>query len=291
MAHFGPLRLDEITAAVVDQYRAAKLKEGRLGANGVNKTLVRLSQILEVALEYELVERNHAKGRNRRAKSTKPKRSWLEVEQVPSFLAAAGPYLRPLVATLLGTGLRIGEACALDWSDINLPAGELRVRESKTAQGEGRSVDIPVGLLEELAAWKARSPRRKPSDPVFISARRNGRFARQTTRNAQARFRGIVKRANLKLRAAGIATIDRATPHSCRRTYASIRAAAGDDVVYIAKQLGQTDPKFTFEIYQRATSRRGKLSDAHLEQFDEAMEWANFAGADVSAQAPDRAPH
>jgi hypothetical protein len=30
-----------------------------------------------------------------------------------------------------------------------------------------------------------------------------------------------------------------------RRTYASLRAACGDDPVYIAQQLGHMDPRFT----------------------------------------------
>lgn len=39
---------------------------------------------------------------------------------------------------------------------------------------------------------------------------------------------------------------ERVTPHSLRRNYASIRAAAGDHPVYIAEQLGHEDPGFTF---------------------------------------------
>jgi integrase len=45
--------------------------------------------------------------------------------------------MRPLLATLAGTGLRIGEAVALDWRDVKLGAGTLIVRESKTAGGRG----------------------------------------------------------------------------------------------------------------------------------------------------------
>jgi integrase len=47
---------------------------------------------------------------------------------------------------------------------------------------------------------------------------------------------------------------ERVSPHSLRRTYASMRAALRDDPVYIAEQLGHTDPGFTFRVYQRRRS-------------------------------------
>ena len=45
-------RLSQITIAEVDRYRAAKVKQGKLSAVSINKTLTLLAQILEVAVEY-----------------------------------------------------------------------------------------------------------------------------------------------------------------------------------------------------------------------------------------------
>lgn len=271
---FGRYRLDAITRERVDAYKAAKLREGKLAPNAINKTLTRLAQVLEVAVEYGHVERNPAKGKRRRVKGTEPRRSWVEVEQVPALIDAADPYMRPLVATLLGSGLRIGEAVALDWRDVKLGVGTLIVRESKTAAGEGREVDLSVGLREELATWRARSPRTAPADPVFVSRARSGQHSRQTPRNAQARLGTAVKAANRQLAEDGIELIGKVSPHSLRRTYASLRAALRDDPVYIAEQLGHRDARFTFRVYQRAAKRRERLAGEHLAAFDRALEWA-----------------
>ena len=46
-----------------------------------------------------------------------------------------------------------------------------------------------------------------------------------------------MKAANEALAQAGIDPIGPVTPHSLRRTYASLRAALRDDPVYIAEQL------------------------------------------------------
>lgn len=275
LPYFARHRLTEITVEEVDRYKAAKLREGRLAPNAINKTLTRLAQILEVAVEYGYIDRNPAKGKRRRVKGTEPRRSWVEPEQLPALIDAADAYVRSLIATLSGAGLRIGEAVALDWRDVKLGTGTLIVRKSKTAAGEGREVDLPVGLREELATWRARSPRTEPDDPVFVNSRpRYGCHGRLTPRNAQARLATAVKAANRKLAEAGIEPIGKVSPHSLRRTYASLRAALRDDPVYIAEQLGHRDARFTFRVYQRAAKRRERLTGAHLAAFDRALEWA-----------------
>ena len=111
LPYFKDYRLSEITIEEVDRYKAAKLDEGILAADSINKTLKRLSQIMEVAAEYGHIPRNPASGRRRRLKEPKKKRTWVEVEQLPSLLDAADSYMRPVIALLAGAGgLRIGEA-------------------------------------------------------------------------------------------------------------------------------------------------------------------------------------
>ena len=223
---FAQHRLSEITAEEIDRYRAEKLREGKLGPNAVNKTIVRLAQILEVAVEYGRIPQNPAKSRRRRAKATEPRRSWVEPEQLPALLAAADQFLRPILVTMAGAGLRVGEAVALDWADVDLATGTLTVRESKTAAGENRQVDLPVGLREELTEWKQRSPMTGRSDPVFISSAREGSHSRQTERNVQARMKTAIREANAALSSNGGSPIsERVSPHSLRRTFASMRAA------------------------------------------------------------------
>jgi integrase len=61
--------------------------------------------------------------------------------------------MRPVLATLAGAGLRVGEAVALDWRDINLPTGTLTVGDAKTDAGTYRAADLPGGLIEALSEW------------------------------------------------------------------------------------------------------------------------------------------
>ncbi len=161
------------------------------------------------------------------------------------------------------------------------------MREAKTVVGQGREVDLPVGLREELATWRARSSLSAPGDPVFVTRPRQGQQARQTPRNVQARLTRAVAAANLKLAETGIEPIAKVTPHSLRRTYASLRAALRDDRVYIAEQLGHQDARFTFRVYQRAAKRRERLGGEHLAAFDRACEWAAGSGGGDSRDVAD----
>ncbi len=194
---------------------------------------------------------------------------------------------RPLAATMAGAGLRVGEAIALSWRDVNLATGSLRVADAKTEAGV-RTVDLPVGLAAELRALKARSSKTTAIDPVFLS--RDG--ARQTSRNAQARLKPAIKVANIKLVQRGIEPLaENVTPHSLRRTYASMRFALGDDPVYVAAQLGHTKAGFSMRVYARAVSRRQRLAGNHLVEFERALDWARMGTNEFfPSSQPEPAP-
>jgi len=113
-------RLSQITIAEVDRYRQTKVaeaqkaraaaatgkplvdecedKRGRkiqrprraLSATSINKTITRLGQILEVAVEYGLIDGNPAKGRRRRLKPVRVAPVWLDrAEHIQALLDAA----------------------------------------------------------------------------------------------------------------------------------------------------------------------------------------------------------
>jgi integrase len=270
LPHLGVMHLDQIGPEDVDRYKAAKLREGALGPNQINKSLGLLAMILDAAGDYGHIDpaRNPARGRRRRVKRSTPSRPTVEPEQLPSLLEAAGK-LRPTLATMAGAGLRNGEACALDWPDFDPGSGTLTVAASKTDAGV-RQVDLPDALRRELAKHKLRT-RHNIEGPMFPN--RNGQ--RQSVSNVERRLKTAIRRANVRLAQLGIRPIDEAvTPHSLRRLYASLRFALGDDPVYVAAQLGHTEPGFSMKVYASAVRRRERLIGAALREFDAALEWA-----------------
>jgi len=169
-----------------------QLREGKLGPAQINKTLKLLAQVLDSAIEYEIVGgANPARGRRRRVRVPKVQRTWVEPEQVLSLIEGASAYMRPVIAALVGAGLRVGEAVALDWQDVNLATGTLTVGNAKTDAGSFRQIDLPGGLVDELAEWRMagaellstwKAENREGGEPVFLSAHA-GRVRRQSTAN------------------------------------------------------------------------------------------------------------
>jgi integrase len=265
--------LTDITAAEVDRFKIAKLAEGKIAPAQINKCLKRLAQILDLACDYELIVANPAasKGGRRRVKEPPPQRTMIQPEQLMSLLESAPKRHRPILALMAATGLRVGEACALDWRDIDLGSKTLTVQASKTPAGR-RDVDLPDGLVTELWTLAATAANTAPGDPVFVSSQ----GTRQTPSNIGRRLKTAIRKANPKLEASEIPPLsERTSPHGFRRTFASIQYALGRDPIYVAQQGGWSDPGFPMKVYAQAVQRRHKLSGARLEEFDRALEWAS----------------
>jgi len=288
---FAEHRLAEITPREVKRYTQTKLAERNAleqartdaHANGerfsehslsnasINHTLRHLAQVLEAAVDDELIPSNPASGNRRRLKTPKPARPWVEPEQLIALLDAAEGTGRLLLAILAGAGLRIGEALALRWQHVDLGTRSLHVTDAKTAKGI-REVHVTPALHRELArARVARGP--QPSDFVIATATGHKHNPSNLRRDVLA---PAVAAANLELAKLGIAPIGHITFHSLRRTYASLRCACGDDVRYTADQLGHEDPRFTLKVYAQATKRRERLNAVHRRAYDAALAWARM---------------
>jgi len=180
-------QLSQITVAEVDRYREHKVREGVLSAESINKTITRLGQILAVAEERDLIARNPVRvnTRNRKLKASRPRPVYLDTaEPILALLDAATDLdakpeartagRRALMATLVFAGLRIGEACSLRWSDIDLAVGQISVGASKTDAGVREVRIVPV-LREELTTHKMSVRSAEPDALVFPSSTRTTR--------------------------------------------------------------------------------------------------------------------
>jgi integrase len=271
---FGDLRLDQITFDQVECYIAGKLGEDDpLSPRSINMTVTLLGAILEGAVEREVIARNPAKGRGRRVRERAPRRSYLETAtQIEALLDAASELdrearedrqhveRRAMLATLTFAGLRISELCALQERDVDLAAGWLHVGESKTDAGR-RRVKLRGALRDELSILRARRPDAAPIDYVFPTSSGGP----SSPDNFRARvLRATLKRANANLAKRKLPPLpERITPHSLRRTFASVLYALGDDPGVIMDEMGHTDPALALRVY-RQSMRRGETEKAQL---------------------------
>jgi integrase len=156
-------------------------------------------------------------------------------------------------------GLRISELCALDGEDLDFAGRRIyvpRLRKSdgrvvrvagiKTEAAE-RVIPMLPALYDALLDHKAEFDY-APHDPVF--ATRNGR--RNTVDNVRRTVvNPSVARANALLKARGQRAIVRCTPHTLRRTFASILAEINVPPRRAMYLIGHTDPTLTMRVYQQ----------------------------------------
>jgi integrase len=256
LPYFAGRRLDEIGVQDVDEFARWKLAEGRLGAGSVNKMISTLAAILETATEYGHVPRNVAAGKRRKLPAPKPRRTYLDrAEPMAALLDAAGaidaesrglPYRRALLATLAFAGLRIGEAMEVRWRDVDLAGGRLRVRGTKTEAAD-RVVDLLPALRDELATLAAADRDREPNSRLFRTSK-GGPIGSTNVRKRV--LSPAIEAADRALRDGGEDPFPEGiTPHSLRRTFASILVALGKDPAYVMAQMGHTTSGFTLNVY------------------------------------------
>jgi hypothetical protein len=94
-----------------------------------------------------------------------------------------------------------------------------------------------------------------------------------------------VSKANEALRANGQEPLPEGlTPHSLRRTFASLLFAIGETPPYVMAQLGHVDPKVTLGIYAKVMDRR----DGEPERLKALVE-GEFRQR-IDSKATDKAP-
>ena len=289
---FRDLGLDRITVASVEEFIAGKLAEDDpLSPRSVNMCVTLLGAILEAAVDRELIVRNPARGKRRRVREAAPRRTWIDsAEHVAALLAAASEldrqarpdrrhvHRRAIVATLVFAGLRIGELTALRWRDVDLASGWLIVGEAKTDAGL-RRVKLRGALRDELLSLRA-GVDGAPDGYVFATST-GGRQSRENIRNrvlapaVALASKGLVDRGSAPLP-------DGLTPHSLRRTFASVLYALGEDPGVVMDEMGHTDPGLALRVY-RQTMRRDDGQKARLRALVEGG--AGFADETPAEQA------
>jgi integrase len=162
-------------------------------------------------------------------------------------------------------GLRISEALALQWADVNwlesrvsIKRGivERNVDEVKTT-GSARTFTLAPELLNRLKSWKQVSQFPEAGDWIFASPLKIGRLPYSYT--------GVWRELQRAAIASGVGPLG---THSFRHTHRSWLDAVGTSVAVTQKMMRHASIKTTFDIYgdvvtdemQTAGSKVAKLA-------------------------------
>lgn len=171
-ARLGTFLVCDLTARDIADYQKKRTTDGAAGAT-VNKEVACISSILSdhgvwarIRRDVKRLPENEEAGR-----ALEPAEERILLEKA----AAAGEHqgnwtpLYTVTVLALNTGMRHKEIRTLRWKDIDLETGVLRVAESKTKSGVGRSIPLTPPALAALRYWADRFPKRRPEHFAFPS--------------------------------------------------------------------------------------------------------------------------
>ena len=265
----GDKKIAYLTTADVQKFYNQIKKKGRssfhrvhgyaLSDSVVRGTHMVLHQALDMAVKERLIARNPTNG------TTIPKVGHVEMQvlcdsQLDKFIEIIKqePYWYDFFYVEIMTGLRRGEICGLQWSDINFTDKTLFVRrsiskqhgciligETKTDAGM-RKILLPrsvVTLLQEkrkhaVSEWIF-PHYANPSEPLHPDT-------------AYRKLKALLSKANLpSIRF-----------HDLRHTFATHAMQGGVDAKTLSGILGHTDASFTLDTYTHVTSDMQKNASA-----------------------------
>lgn len=179
------------------------------------------------------------------SKRTRQPRS-LKVEEFHKFIQHLDEPFRTLALVSVCCGLRISEALALRWSDVNWLEGRLRIERGIVAgnvddvktEGSRRALYISREVIHVLTAWKMCSQFSAESDWIFASPVTLGRKPWSYDH---------VRRAYEK--AASAAGIGKFGTHTMRHSYRSWLDAVGSSLAVQQRLMRHSSITTTMNVY------------------------------------------
>jgi integrase len=250
----GHHKLDKLTRVHVDDLLSVKLS-GSLAARTVHHLRAVLRTALNRAVKDGLVLRNAAALTDPVEVPDQPRRFLTTAEALAVLRAAQAERLEALYVLAINVGLRIGEALALRWQDVDLDGarlsvvynlqrvgGKLVLVEPKTEKSR-RTVSLPPAVVQALLDHAARQRKEKlrhlpiwqDSDLIFTSQIGSALDPSDVSRD----FRAFLSRKGLP----------RVRFHDLRHASGSIMLKNGVPMVTVSGILGHSNISTTVDIY------------------------------------------
>jgi integrase len=260
----GELRIHEMSVARIDAFLSALWRSVSVDTAKTARSVI--SGALRIALRDKALDTNPVRevepleaGRKKSPRALTLEERILWLEMLESDPKAVKRDLPDLSRFMMATGVRIGEALAVYWEDVDFEAGTVAVnytvirvkgiglirKSTKTEAGE-RTLLLPQWALDMLRRrHKATSFPNGPIFPDALGGLRDPSNTRKDLRNARGgdEFAWV-------------------TSHVFRKTAATILDESGLSARQVADQLGHARPSMTQDTYMGRKTVDRRAADA-----------------------------
>lgn len=267
----GSIPLNKVTTSDIQQMCTWMMTEARVdqknGDGGLSNSQVRncyslCDRVLEKAVAEKLIARNPAKGCKLPPDRPKEMKVLSREDMQKVLVQAKEENYYELFLLEFATGLRLGELMALQWDDVDLVTGELRINKQVNLVGSKlvisepktkaavRTLILPPSVRKVLAEYKTRVnsrwlfPSPKKEDlPIIPSA--------------------VSRRLHTLLEHAGC---EQVRFHDLRHTFATNALAHGMDIKTLSTILGHVSSATTLNTYSHVTDEMRQRAAVKIDQ-------------------------
>ena len=267
----GSIPLNKVTTSDIQQMCTWMMTEARVdqknGEGGLSDSQVincysLCDRVLEKAVAEKLIVRNPAKGCKLPPNRPKEMKVLSREDMQKVLIQAKEENYYELFLLEFATGLRLGELMALQWDDVDLVTGELRINKQVNLVGSKlvisepktkaavRTLILPPSVRKVMAEYKTRVnsrwlfPSPKKDDlPIIPSA--------------------VSRRLHTLLEHAGC---EQVRFHDLRHTFATNALAHGMDIKTLSTILGHVSSATTLNTYSHVTDEMRQRAAVKIDQ-------------------------
>ncbi|WP_368400707.1 tyrosine-type recombinase/integrase [Streptococcus anginosus] len=249
--------------------KVAKNSDKPLSTNTINKIMILLKKIFDVGLRKGYYANNPVKLLKKLPIERTRMQFWTvkEFQQFLTLFETEEYNIRLLFTVLFFTGLRLGEALALTWQDIDLSNNTIHITKSvyvnkgishisttKTKAGTRRII-INKKLCQELKHWQKQQKQlleEFATDTTSLQVFQSSPIT--ITKNAiEKQYKKILERDN---------SLKKIRIHDFRHSHASLLINQGEDYLVVKERLGHASITTTIDTYSHLyPSKQKDLAD------------------------------
>ncbi len=247
--YFGNVHLTDIKVTDINEWKNLLYHKKGLSSKRVNEIKKVLGTILKDAFQDELIHSNPvSKSKSLPIHSSKEIEPF-SIDEISKILESCKGQDRNIISLLFFTGMRTGECIGLKWSDINFTQRTINIQRTigrgKIGPHKTKSSVRTIDLTDKMMKILSNQYEITGQHNTYVFLNQIGNHYFDSSKLRDRMWTQTLEKANVRHR----------TIYQTRHTFCSLNLQAGEDILWISKTMGHSNPKVALEKYSKYIPR------------------------------------